>query len=513
MTEPAGWTRLDARMLAVAPAQELVRFLPLLVGALLVGRGEQPVWALAVLVLAGATGVLRWLTTRYRVDAERVEVRSGIVVRQHRSVPRDRVRTVDLTANLLHRLFGLAVLRVGTGRQAESKEQELSLDAVSAPEAERLRSRLLDRSPVAVPATTGPYGDAAKDSAEDPAMDGAVAAGGAADAVELARISWAWLRFAPLTVFGVVAVGALAGTVWQLLEQFGMSPTDLTAVRAAADWVVRSPTWLAIAAPVAALVVIGTVGALVLYLEAWWRYRLTRHPDGTLQVNRGLLTRRSVSIEERRVRGVTVNEPLLLRAGGGASCDAVATGSGGGRAHLLPPAPTGHAHQVAAAVLREADPPTLVPLRRHPAAARRRRHIRAVLPALVLVAALALISTVGAWLPGWLWLIVAALLLPLAVLLGADRYRGLGHAGTAGQLVMREGSIARQTVALQLQGVIGWRIEQSIFQRRAGLATVTATTAAGSGAYRILDVELAEGLRTADAATPGLLAPFLRREP
>lgn len=490
MTEPDGWTRLDARMLAVAPAQELVRFLPFLVGAILIGRGEQPVWILGVLVLAGGTGVLRWLTTRYRVDTERVEVRSGIVVRQHRSVPRDRVRTVDLTANPLHRLFGLTVLRVGTGRQAESKEQELSLNAVSAPEAERLRSQLLDRSPTAVPVPSD-----------------------TASAVELARISWAWLRFAPLTVFGVVAVGAIAGTVWQLLEQFGMSPADLTVVRAAADWALRSPAWLAIAAPVTALVVIGTVGALVLYLEAWWRYRLTRHRDGTLQVNRGLLTRRSVSLEERRVRGVTVNEPLLLRAGGGASCDAVATGSDGGRAHVLPPAPSGHAHQVAAAVLREPDPPTLVPLRRHPAAALRRRLIRTVLPTLVLVSALAVISTAGAWLPGWLWLLVAALLLPVAVLLGADRYRNLGHAGTAGQLVTREGSIVRQTVALQLPGVIGWRIEQSIFQRRAGLATVTATTAAGAGAYRILDVELAEGLRTAESATPGLLAPFLYGEP
>ena len=50
-------------------------------------------------------------------------------------------------------------------------------------------------------------------------------------------------------------------------------------------------------------------------------------------------------------------------------------------------------------------------------------------------------------------------------------------------------------------------------QRRAGLATVLATTAAGAGAYAIRDVGTGTGLDAADAAVPDLLAPFLEREP
>jgi len=524
MTQPAGWARLDPRMLAVAPGQELVRFLPLLVIALLAGRGgDQPFWALGVLVLAAGTGVLRWLTTRYRVDAERVEVHSGLVFRQHRSVPRDRVRTVDVTANPLQRLFGLAVLRVGTGRQQETKE-ELALNAVSAPEAERLRALLLDRSqrvPTTGPAPAPPAGQVPPVTAGQvppvtagqippaPADQTPPAPAGQTAVRELARFSWTWLRFAPLTVFGVVAVGALAGTTWQLLEQFGVSPFDTDIARTLLEWLTGSPVWIAALTIVAGVLVIGTLGAIVLYTQTWWRYRLTRHPDNTIQVNRGLLTRRSISLEERKLRGVSVSEPLLLRAGGGASCTAVATGSGGsGQAQLLPPAPRAEAHRVAAQVLREANPPTLWPLRRHPRAALRRRLIRTVLPALALVAGLAVADV---WLPSWPWQLAAVLLLPASVLVALDRYRNLGHADTARQLITREGSLVRQTVALQHQGIIGWKIEQSIFQRRAGIATVTATTAAGSGAYRILDVELPEGLLVADSATPGLLTPFLVR--
>jgi putative membrane protein len=66
-------------------------------------------------------------------------------------------------------------------------------------------------------------------------------------------------------------------------------------------------------------------------------------------------------------------------------------------------------------------------------------------------------------------------------------------------------------VALQRHGIIGWTVRQSVFQRRAGLATVRATTAAGAGAYAIRDVGTGTGLDTADVALPGLLAPFLER--
>ena len=55
-------------------------------------------------------GVLRWRFTRYRITGDRVELHSGWIRRQRRSVPRDRIRTVDLTSRLEHRIFGLSVV-------------------------------------------------------------------------------------------------------------------------------------------------------------------------------------------------------------------------------------------------------------------------------------------------------------------------------------------------------------------------------------------------------------------
>ena len=71
--------------------------------------------------------------------------------------------------------------------------------------------------------------------------------------------------------------------------------------------------------------------------------------------------------------------------------------------------------------------------------------------------------------------------LPLAVALALDAYRNLGHALSGRYLVTRSGTLRRSTAALERAGVIGWTVKQSYFQRRAGLLTLTATTAAGRG--------------------------------
>src|SRR5205814_3875362 len=93
-------------------------------------------------------GLLRWFTTTYRVSAEQVQVRRGLWRRETLTVPRDRVRTVDITASPLHRMLGLALLTIGTGR-TDRRNDGVRLDALTAGEAARLRVELLERSPVA----------------------------------------------------------------------------------------------------------------------------------------------------------------------------------------------------------------------------------------------------------------------------------------------------------------------------------------------------------------------------
>jgi putative membrane protein len=320
-------------------------------------------------------------------------------------------------------------------------------------------------------------------------------------------MNWSWLRFAPLTVSSLVALGAVVGAFAQLVNDVGADAVDIGRV---GERLTTAPLWLGVTVLAVLALAVALVGSVLIFVEAWWGFRLVREPGGTLRVRHGLLTTRSVSLEERRLRGIAVIESPLLRIGHGARTVAVATGLGGRRSHgrgtLLPPAPTREAHRVSGAVLAELPSPTSTTLRKHPRVALRRRLVRAALPILAVAAALWLAPV-----PRWAtWVTLG--LLPVTALLAVDAYRNLGHALTGRYLVTRHGAGMRSTVAVQRTGLIGWTVSQSLFQRRVGLVTVIATTAAGHGQYAVVDVTTAEGLVVAQQAVPGLLEPFLLHE-
>ncbi len=492
------WRRLSARMLVVHVAEELVRAVPILFGLLIAGRHSGgALWGLAAAGLLVLHGILRWVTTTYRITPEQVQVRRGTVRRNVLTVPRDRVRTVDVTAHALHRVLGLARLTIGTGR-SDRRDPGLRLDALPAPDAARLRDELLHRRGVAA-------GGAAVAVGADPVT-------GPGD--ELARLRPRWIAYGPFTLSGVVTVAVLAGFGSRVISEANIDPQRFGALRSLADAIGSSPLPVVIVLALVATLALVALASTVGYALAFWQFRLTRTDGGTLHVTRGLITTRATTIEERRLRGVELSEPLGLRAVGGARCIAIATGLRVGRGAerggslLLPPAPRAEAERVVTAVLGSEEP-LRVALISHGPVARRRRFTRALAGAALPIAVLALLwaaAGVSGWAPRG-----ALALLPLAALLAADRARSLGHALTGGLLVSRRGSLVRRRAMLASDGIVGWTLRRSPFQRRGGLATLVATTAAGRQRYELQDVELTEALRVIEAATPALLTPFLVR--
>jgi putative membrane protein len=488
------WYRLDRRMLLIRPVLDVVKSLPVLIGMVILGRGNGWEWiGLGITALTVFVGISHVLTSRYRITSEQVEWTTGLLLRKHRAIPLDRVRTVDVTSEPKHRLFSLSAVRIGTGRHSHGQGpggDQLVLDAVSQTEAHRLRTVLLHRKEVVT------------ESAPPPER-------------VIAEVDKKWLRYAPFTLSGLAVVGAVFATVWHFATQLHIDPVNVGPLRDLVEGLANTAIWLIVA--VAALVLLVVVSLLSLggYVLSFWNFRLTREAEGTLHIRRGLITTRSVSIEEERLRGVEVKEPLPLRSAGGARLTAIAgglrAGKGGdkGGGLLLPPAPIDKVHEVAADVLRENFDPATVPLTRHPRRALNRRLNRAVGGVLILAAALFGLAWID-FLPSWMWQ-AALVLVPFAALVGWDRYRNLGHAIVGRYLVSRSGSLARTTVAIRREGLTGIVVSRSFFQRRAGLITVIAPIAAGSGAYSVVDVGESAGLAMAEQAAPGLLTPFLDR--
>jgi putative membrane protein len=245
---------------------------------------------------------------------------------------------------------------------------------------------------------------------------------------------------------------------------------------------------LAIGVPVGLIVFVSVV-AVVRYVLSYSGFTLKRG-DGSLHVSRGLLRTRQVTLDEKRLRGVELSEPWSLRLVGASAALAIMTGLGrerGAVALVSPPGPQQEVMATAEAVLGDTEP-LHCELEPHGVRARRRRYTRAIWPIAVLAAAALVLEILGLVGPA-VWLSFIAIV-PASAALAWDRYRTLGHAILPRWIVTRHGSLGRKRAVLDREGVIGWNIRRSLFQRRAGLATLIVTTAAGRHSYSIPDLPM-----------------------
>ncbi|QUR68529.1 PH domain-containing protein [Mycobacterium spongiae] len=480
MTRPNEWHHLSPRMLLVHPIHEMLRQLPVLVGSVVLGSATgNASWPLVALGVTVVFGLLRWFFTTYRIDDENVSLRTGVMARRQISIPRSRIRSVETEARLLHRLVGLTVLRVGTGQQAGG-EAAFVLDAVESALVPQLRASLLAES-----LADTPGGEAAEPSGQ-----------------VLARWQPSWLRYAPLSFSGLVMIGAVIGVGYQTGLALGLPESGFAT--STVDAIQRTGVVLVLTV---ALAVVVAIAAPLAVLFSWLTYgnlllrRDTGRQHGVLHLRYGLLRIRERTFDMSRLRGATLREPLLVRALRGARLDAVMTGvhGDGESAVLLPPCPSETAVAVLVDLIGNQDA-AAGPLRTHGPAATRRRWTRVLLlPAIAGFGLIATASTVGvpAWTPT-AWAVLTACCAGIA----ADRARSLGHRVADGWLVARAGSLERRRDCIACDGVIGWTVRQTLFQRRAGVATLVAATAAGRKSYQVIDVPTEAAWSVAGAASP-----------
>ncbi|MBC6458789.1 PH domain-containing protein [Actinomadura sp. HBU206391] len=422
--------------------------------------------------------LVKWFTFTYAVYDDRIELRRALVGRSVKNIPIERIRGVDISATLSHRLLKLAVVRIDAAAGGDGGD-EGTLNAVSRREAERLRRTLL------APSATGPtHPDA-------PIED-----------VVYAQARPRWYLYAPLsgayllTPFAVA--GSVLGTLYNLGDDFGL--ITRTRLEHVGDGVLGLPLGFGIA--VAALFVLATPAISIIAFALFnWNFTL-RARDGAVVVERGLITRRSVSLERRRIRGAELRDNPLERIAGVVRLRALVTGLGDDahRGQLLPVSPRAVARGVTARLLGEVPSP----LTAHPPAARTRRVLRAMAPPLT-VAAIALLA-------GQPWVACAcAVISVLAVPIGLDRYRQLGHASDGVRLSVRSGSLRRRQSVVEHRAVVGWRLRQTLLQRRLGLATLVVALGAGDGGVPVVDMADADAIAFAHRITPEWVVPFVER--
>jgi putative membrane protein len=418
---------------------------------------------------------LSWWRFTYRVTDGRLEVRSGVVNRTNRLLPLERIRGVDLTEPFVHRLLGLVKVEIEAAAGGGS-EAELSLAAVSRAEGERLRGLLL-----------GGAGDADVER----------------DAPPLHRATPGLLALGGLTSGRyLLAPAAVVGVILNLADDLPGGVVD-RATDAVVDRAPDDPTGIgaAVGLGVVLVLLLAVSGSLLVD----WQFTLRAEGD-RLTAERGLLTRRIVSIDRERIRGLDVRDTPLRRPFGLAAVIAVVGGvrGAGGRTTLAPVLPANETSRLLHAIDPDAPDPW-EPLNAHPPAARGRRFVRALpLPVVVGVAA----ALLGVW-----WLAAVGLVATaVAVALALDRYRQLGHRFDGRRLALREGSLVRRWTEVDPAGIVAFEVRSSPTQRRAGLVTAVVHLGEGAGSRRALDAGDEQTRALVAELHPRLFEPLLSDE-
>jgi putative membrane protein len=486
----APWQRLSWRMLLVYPLGMLTRLLPLFLISLWLGSNRSNYWfEIIVVSLVILSGVLRWLSTSYQVGRTHIILKKGFFSRQVVTVARQRIRSVDTESDLFHRVLKVSIVEVGTGRadSGKSDAERFRLDAIDTTLVDPLRDELLKHR-----------------RAMDPSLDVEdEEQWGSKYGEDIARWKVTWSRFAPFSFIGFGVLFSLWLITWQMGDMHDRI-MDLAVVEGTIDWLDSlGQPWAFVGKGVAIWLVAGVL-AIITYAIRYGKYALTDRGQ-LLYVQNGILRRKHIALDKARLRGVEMRLPVYLRMLGGGRLEPIMTGTkkGATASTLLPQAPIADVRRVAIRILGNETPVT-VPLRRHPWKASRRRVTRGLLPFWIVAGIIVLVRIdSGPSADIWVhWGIPAALV--FFVVLSVDRIRMLGHALLPEVLVTSNGSWTAKRSVLEADGIIGWTVTQSVFQRTARVATVSAATPAGNGVYSVVDIDADEAWALAEALTPGI---------
>jgi putative membrane protein len=429
--------------------------------ALLVFGSRGDSWEWFGLIGVGALtllAVVRYYTYRFRVAGGELVIRSGLLHKNVRHIPLGRIQNIALKRTPLHRIFGVAEVRLESavgGASAEAQMRVLSLRDAHALE-------VLVR-------TLGEHAAAAGEDGHEPDHGELLLALPTIELVKLGLTSNRGLLLGAaglgaLSQFDALGLDAVAATLGK--SMFGY------ARELHLGWM----EWSAAFVAVTLLVVLAArIVSVLLLLLQYYGFRLNEL-DGRLSIESGLLTRIRSHAPLRKIQHWTLRESLLHRWFERRSLrveTAVMQVANEAQA-LADPIPIAPPDRVDDLLRRwlpwlDLDAVSWQPL--HPRAWRRLMFWPV---AFTLIGSAALTLRFGA--PGLLLLI----LLPWWVLRARRIAAHSSWALTDDALFWRSGWLDRKLSFAEIGKLQGLQLQQSPFDRRHGMATLVADTAGAS---------------------------------
>lgn len=428
--------------------------LPVVIG-LLTGQLWLIIAAGVYFVLALIYALARYLTFEYRLTEEELVTTEGILHRQERRIPVNRIQDLSFESTLVRRIFRLVVVSVET---ASSQGSEARLDSLARRQAEHLREALYQ--------TRSALGHGHSEAAAPPTEQ------------VLLRTDPAELFLLGLTNNRVGVILAALFGLYELAAELGLEQQVGGVV---SGWLAGLSIFLTLGLVLLVLFV-ALLGGWVVSVAAsflmFWGFTLTVRSD-IFQRRYGLITTRAASLPRRKIQRVLLEQTWMRRLLKLAVLRADSAGSGmdpteetrGGRDVVVPIADRPRAEALIPWLLPGLSPLQLVWNRVSP-----RVVLRIFLKGVVFAAVLSIAGIVTV---GW-GALAALLLLPVSWAVGVLSYHNLGYSEVEGHLGLRWGIIGRYRALVPLRKVQAVVLRASPLDRCLQLAALTVYVAGGS---------------------------------
>lgn len=251
------------------------------------------IFASIFLLILIVLGILSWLRFTYYIEGDELRIEQGIFIRKKRYISKHRIHKIDLTANVVHRIFKLVSVQMDTA--SNSGAAEVSLGAIRMKEAVELRKLLQTEGTTEVEAQASP------------------------EKIEQ-KISWGRLFIAGSTSgsAGIIIVAVL--TVFTQVEE--MIPRKV--FNAAFDWLISvSLVILVVLIIFLALLlwVFGIAGTMIRY----GNFTIEKRPK-ELFIKRGLLETKELTIPYDRIQAIGIEQSPIRQPFGFVRVFAVVAG-------------------------------------------------------------------------------------------------------------------------------------------------------------------------------------------
>ena len=422
-------------------------------------------------VLALPLIFLRYFRFRYRITPKEIIIQSGILTRQHRSIPIEKIQNIEIEQSLLPRLFGTAKVKIET---AGSAKTEGVLEFVSIGRAHQIREVVQTYQRGQTALVTQPLTQTPETSTDFPSP------------IAPPDVQQQDTQPAPLFTMSVQRV-LLAGMLrfsllyiaiaFSLIQQLNPDPDDIELwltrgwLHPLAEFAQHSPWLLTFVAVVGAIFLSWVTGILV-SLNRNFNFKIWLE-NNKLHKHQGLLTVSQGTIPLKRIQTLVFRANALMRRLGWVTLEVQTMGLESSQQR----------HQVAAPLAKVDEAvqlaQELVPLMMPDSfSSVSRLTMRRTIIRLTMMTGFLIVPTSFFWQPV-LW---GFLIIPLIPLYAILRYRNHGYALQGDNLYVRRGVFRHYIWVVPVSKFQVLYSTASIFQRRLGLCTVFMDTA-GAGSF------------------------------